>query len=516
VKGKGPLLLAILDGWGEGKDSKANAIRAAHTPNMDRFKAEYPSTTLLAHNGAVGLPEGQMGNSEVGHLNIGAGRVVYQDYTRINRAIETGELFTNKVLVEAMDICLKNDTSFHLLGLVSDGGVHSHLDHLIALIQMAADKGLKKVFVHAFMDGRDTSPTSGAGYMQDLLAAMKRIGVGQVATVSGRYYAMDRDNRWNRVEKAWQALVDGQGVQADNPIEALNAAYSRDETDEFIKPVVITRDGSTVSLINYGDSVLFFNFRSDRARELTRAFTVTGFDGFQAQKRPHLQQYIMMTVYDKTFDLPVAFPAQKLTRILGEEISRSGLKQLRIAETEKYAHVTFFFNGGIEEPFALEDRVLIPSPKEVATYDEKPEMSAYAVTDALLAKLDEGYDVIILNFANADMVGHTGILAAAIKACETVDNCIGRIVTKVQEMDGTTLITADHGNADKMANENSDEVITSHSLNQVPFIVVDDAFKGKEMRAGGALKDIAPTVLHLLGIDIPKEMEGECLIACNI
>ena len=512
MKGKGPLLLAILDGWGEGEDSKTNAIRAAHTPNMDRFKAEYPSTTLLAHNGAVGLPEGQMGNSEVGHLNIGAGRVVYQDFTRINKAIETGGLFTNEALVEAMDTCLEKGTSLHLLGLVSDGGVHSHIDHLVALLQMAAGKGLEKVFVHAFMDGRDTSPTSGAGYMQDMVGAMKRIGVGAVATVSGRYYAMDRDNRWNRVEKAWQAIVDGQGVQAADPIEALNEAYSRDETDEFIKPVVISRDGSPVSLIDDGDTVLFFNFRSDRARELTRAFTVPGFDGFQAQKQPLLQQYIMMTVYDKTFDLPVAFPPQKLTRILGEELSRSGLKQLRIAETEKYAHVTFFFNGGIEEPFTLEDRVLIPSPKEVATYDEKPEMSAYAVTDALLAKLDEDYDVIILNFANADMVGHTGIFEAAVKACEAVDDCIGRIVTKVQEIGGTALITADHGNADKMADENSNEVITAHSLNQVPFIVVDDVLKGKELRAGGALKDIAPTVLHLLGIDIPKEMEGECLI----
>ncbi|MBC8317490.1 MAG: 2,3-bisphosphoglycerate-independent phosphoglycerate mutase [Desulfobulbaceae bacterium] len=512
MKKEGPLLLAILDGWGEGDSNKSNAIRAAYTPNMDRFKAEYPSTTLLAHNGAVGLPEGQMGNSEVGHLNIGAGRVVYQDFTRINRAIETGDLLTNKVLVDAMDVCLEKDTCLHLLGLVSDGGVHSHIDHLVALIQMAADKGLDKVFVHAFMDGRDTSPTSGAGYMQDLLEAMKRIGVGEVATVSGRYYAMDRDNRWDRVEKAWKAIVDGQGVQAADPVAVLNESYGRDETDEFIKPVVITRDGRPVSLIADGDTVFFFNFRADRARELTRAFTVPGFDGFQPQNRPQLQQYIMMTMYDKTFDLPVAFPPQKLTRILGEEISTSGLKQLRIAETEKYAHVTFFFNGGVEKPFALEDRVLIPSPKEVATYDEKPEMSAYAVTDALLAKLDEGYDVIILNFANADMVGHTGIFEAAIKACEVVDDCIGRIVAKVQEMGGTTLITADHGNADEMVDENSDEVITAHSLNQVPFIVVDDAFKGKEMRSGGALKDIAPTVLHLLGIAIPKEMEGECLI----
>ena len=512
MRNKGPLLLAILDGWGEGDNSETNAIHAAHTPNMDRFKREYPSTTLLAHNGAVGLPEGQMGNSEVGHLNIGAGRVVYQDYTRINRAIETGEFFENKVFVEAMDACLQNGKNLHLLGLVSDGGVHSHIKHLIALLQMAAEKGLEKVFVHAFMDGRDTPPASGAGYMKDLVEAMDRIGVGTVATVSGRYYAMDRDNRWERVEKAWQAMVDGQGVQAADPVEALNEAYNRDETDEFIIPVVISRAGSPIALIDDGDIVLFFNFRSDRARELTRAFTLSDFEGFQPRKRPQLTQYIMMTVYDKNFDLPAAFPPQKLTRILGEEISRNGLKQLRIAETEKYAHVTFFFNGGIEEPFALEDRVLIPSPKEVATYDEKPEMSAYLVTEALLEKLDEGYDVIILNFANADMVGHTGVFEAAVKGCEAVDECIGRIVAKIQKMGGTALITADHGNADTMVNEKLGEPITAHSLNQVPFIVVDNNLKGKELRAGGALKDIAPTVLHLVGIPVPEEMEGECLI----
>ncbi len=509
---KGPLLLAILDGWGEGDNSETNAIRAAHTPNMDRFKSEYPSTTLLAHNGAVGLPEGQMGNSEVGHLNIGAGRVVYQDYTRINRAIETGEFFKNKVFVEALDACLQNGKNLHLLGLVSDGGVHSHIKHLIALIQMAAEKGLEKVFVHAFMDGRDTPPTSGAGYMKDLVEAMDRIGVGTVATVSGRYYAMDRDNRWGRVEKAWQAMVDGQGVQAVDPVEALNEAYSRDETDEFIKPVVVSRAGSPIAVVDDGDIVLFFNFRSDRARELTRAFTLPDFEGFQPRKRPQLTQYIMKTAYDKSFDLPAAFPPHKLTRILGEEISRNGLKQLRIAETEKYAHVTFFFNGGIEEPFALEDRVLIPSPKEVATYDEKPEMSAYLVTETLLEKLDEGYDVIILNFANADMVGHTGVFEAAVKGCEAVDECIGRIVAKIQKIGGTALITADHGNADTMVDEKLGEPITAHSLNQVPFIVVDNNLKGKELRAGGALKDIAPTVLHLLGIPVPGEMEGECLI----
>ena len=513
MKNKGPLLLAILDGWGEGENKETDAIQAAYTPNMDRLKGEYPSASLLAHNGAVGLPEGQMGNSEVGHLNIGAGRIVYQDYTRINRAIETGELAENKVLVETMNGCVKNDTSLHLLGLVSDGGVHSHINHLTALLELAAQKGLTKVFVHAFMDGRDTPPTSGAGYLKDLQTAIARIGVGRIATVSGRYYAMDRDNRWNRVEKAWQALVDGKGVIAADPVAAVEDAYKHEETDEFIKPIVIVEDDKPVSTIDDGDSVMFFNFRADRARELTRAFTLPDFDGFAPRKRPKLQQYITMTVYDKTFDLPVAFPPLQLTRILGEEISRRGLKQLRIAETEKYAHVTFFFNGGVEKPFPLEDRILIPSPKEVATYDEKPEMSAYEVTDTLLEVLDKNeYDVIILNYANADMVGHSGIFEAAVKACEAVDSCVGRIVAKVQELQGVALITADHGNADTMREENSGEVITAHSLNQVPFILVDDALKERKLKTGGALKDIAPTILPLLDITVPEEMEGECLI----
>jgi 2,3-bisphosphoglycerate-independent phosphoglycerate mutase len=513
MKNKGPLLLAILDGWGEGKNKETDATQAAYTPNMDGFKAEYPSTSLLAHNGAVGLPEGQMGNSEVGHLNIGAGRIVYQDYTRINRAIETGELLENRVLVDAMEGCIKSNTALHLLGLVSDGGVHSHISHLVSIIEMAANKGLEKVFVHAFMDGRDTPPTSGAGYVEDLLAAMERIGVGRIATVIGRYYAMDRDNRWNRVEKAWQALVDGKGILSPDPVTALKESYAKEETDEFVKPVVIVQNGQPVATINNGDSVLFYNFRADRARELTRAFTVPDFDGFNPLHRPELQQYITMTVYDKNFDLPVAFPPTRLTRILGEEISSNGLKQLRIAETEKYAHVTFFFNGGVEKPFPLEDRVLIPSPQEVATYDQKPEMSAYEVTDTLLEILDKNeYDVIILNFANADMVGHSGIFEAAVKACVAVDTCVGRIVAKVQEMGGTTLITADHGNADTMIEEGSEEVITAHSLNQVPFILVNDALKDKKLKTGGALKDIAPTILHLLDITIPEEMEGECLI----
>lgn len=509
-----PILLAILDGWGQGKPAETNAVHVADTPNMDKWREQYPSTTLAAHNGAVGLPEGQMGNSEVGHLNIGAGRVVYQDFTRINRAIETGELKENPVLTGAFAGVRDRGSALHLLGLVSDGGVHSHLDHLLALIGMAADLGVERIFVHAFMDGRDTPPTSGVEYIKQLLDGMAGIGRGRVATICGRYYAMDRDNRWERVEKAWQALVDGVGVPARDPVEAMKESYRQGDTDEFVKPVVLRDEADNpLSVISDDDTVLFFNFRADRARELTRAFTVPGFDGFAMKKRPRLGQYVMMTRYDKNFDLPIVFPPLTLTRILGEEVSRAGIRQLRIAETEKYAHVTFFFNGGKESPFPLEDRELIPSPKEVATYDLKPEMSAFQVTDTLLAKLDKGgYGFIVLNFANADMVGHTGVLEAAVKACEAVDRCLGRIVARVRELGGTTLITADHGNADIMWDDKGDEPHTAHTLDAVPFILINDDYKGRRLREGGALKDIAPTVLHFLGLPVPDEMEGDCLL----
>ena len=510
---KKPVLLAILDGWGMGAATETNAVYMAKTPHMDRWLAEYPATTLLAHNGAVGLPEGQMGNSEVGHLNIGAGRVVYQDFTRINKAVAEGALAENEVLVKALDKVLAHKSALHLFGLVSDGGVHSHLKHLLALVSTAAKRGVEKIYIHAFMDGRDTPPSSGANYMTELVQGLAKIGRGEVATISGRYYAMDRDNRWQRLKLAWDALVAGEGVlgQAD-PVAAIKAAYQRQETDEFIKPIVLQRHKRPVATVRDDDAVIFFNFRSDRARQLTKAFTVPGFDGFDVGNRPRLSEYLTMTQYDKKFDLPCLFPPVALTHILGEEVSAAGLKQLRIAETEKYAHVTFFFNGGREEPYSGEDRVLIPSPREVATYDEKPAMSAVEVTEALLAKLNSGlYDLIILNFANADMVGHSGILSAAIAACETVDSCLGSLVSKVQELRGTVLVTADHGNSDIMFDPEAKVPYTAHTLNPVPFILIDEELKGKELHAGGALKDIAPTILRLLDLDIPAEMEGECL-----
>ncbi|HIJ79046.1 MAG: 2,3-bisphosphoglycerate-independent phosphoglycerate mutase [Desulfobulbaceae bacterium] len=510
-----PVLLAILDGWGIGEKNEVNAVHLADTPNMDQWQRECPFTTLIAHNGAVGLPEGQMGNSEVGHLNIGAGRIVYQDFTRINKSIVDRDFFDNEALGSVMDRVAEQGRALHLLGLLSDGGVHSHLNHLTALLEMAKQKGLRRVFIHAFMDGRDTPPTSGAGYMAELEAAIARIGVGRVATVCGRYYAMDRDNRWDRVELAWQALVDGKGVAAASGPAAVQAAYDRTENDEFILPTVIMDNGKPLAKVAAGDSIIFFNFRADRARQLTHAFVDEVFTGFSQQVRPRLTDYLTFTVYEKDFDLPVAFPPFSLSRILGEEVSRAGLRQLRIAETEKYAHVTYFFNGGREQPFALEDRALIPSPKEVATYDLKPEMSAHQVTDELLARLaDNPYSLVILNFANGDMVGHSGILPAAIKACATVDQCIGRVVARFTELGGVVLVTADHGNAEVMADLLTGEPITAHSSNPVPLIMI-----GKQgdfaLADGGTLTNIAPTILELMGLPIPAEMESSSLLLKN-
>lgn len=513
----GPVMLAILDGWGCGAATPGNAIHLARTPNMGRWLNEYPHTTLVAHGEAVGLPAGQMGNSEVGHLNIGAGRIVYQDLTRINLALRTGEFFTNPVLSGSMARCKNGGTRLHLLGLVSDGGVHSHLDHLVGLVEMAARQGLKEVYIHAFLDGRDTPPRSGHGYLEKLQGELTRIGVGQVATVSGRYYAMDRDKRWDRVELAWQALVGGSGVLSADPLTAVRDAYGRDQSDEFVKPTVIVGgDGRPVAAIATGDSVIFFNFRADRARQLTRAFTFTDFIDFPRFGRPQLAEFVTFTAYEKDFDLPVAFPPQHLNHILGEEVSRHGLLQLRIAETEKYAHVTFFFNGGREEPYLGEERVLIPSPREVATYDLKPEMSAPLVTEALLASLAESrFKLIVLNFANCDMVGHSGILAAAIAACETVDHCLGRLVAEVLRQNGAVLITADHGNAEIMIDPKSGGPFTAHSANPVPFLLIDQVHQGGKLTDGGSLKDIAPTVLELLGLPVPVEMEGVSLIITN-
>lgn len=516
-----PLLLAILDGWGIADPSPTNAVTVADTPNMDRWTADFPSTSLVAHNGLVGLPEGQMGNSEVGHLNIGAGRIVYQDYTRINRDIDSGAFAANQVLGEVMDRVKAAGSALHLMGLLSDGGVHSHINHLFALLAMCKERGLDRVFVHCFMDGRDTPPSSGLGYMQQLVAEMKNIGCGRVATVSGRFWAMDRDKRWDRVEKAWQALVAGQGKTAADPVQAVQEAYDRQETDEFITPtVIVDADGGAAGTVAAGDGVIFFNFRADRVRELCHAFGDRDFKDFNVGNRPELLEMVTMTEYEADFSFPIAFPPQTLTHILGEELSHHGLHQLRIAETEKYAHVTYFFNGGEEKPFTGEERILIESPRDVATYDLKPEMSAEAVTDALLDALQKNeqtgtpFDVVILNFANGDMVGHTGVLEAAVRACATVDRCLGRIYQFMQEREGIMLITADHGNAEVMVNPETGEPYTAHSLNPVPLILVADQFKSCNLQNGGALKDIAPTMLSILELPVPTEMEGENLLIC--
>lgn len=514
MKTKGPVLLAILDGWGVGEATETNAVHVAKTPNMDRWWHESPHTTLTAHGTAVGLPAGQMGNSEVGHLNIGAGRVVYQDYSRINKALDAGEFSSNEALGRAMNSAKEHNSALHLMGLLSDGGVHSHLQHLIGLVEMAGRLGLENVFIHAFMDGRDTPPRSGKGYMETLQAELSRIGTGKVAVVAGRYYAMDRDNRWDRVQLAWQALVGGHGITATDPVLAVEQAYERDESDEFIKPVVIVdADGEPRARVRDNDSVIFFNFRADRARQLTKAFREPEFSGFDSSDRPALANYTTMTVYDKEFELPVAFPPLSMEHLLGEELSNHGLHQLRIAETEKYAHVTFFFNGGREEPYANEDRILIPSPREVATYDQKPEMSAHQVTEELLAKISQvNYDLIVLNFANGDMVGHSGQLAAAVKACEAVDECLGRLVEAICAQQGTVLVTADHGNAEQMADPLNGESFTAHTANPVPFVIIDQDHKTCRLAKGGALRDIAPTILELLGLQIPAEMDGKSLL----
>lgn len=509
---KKPLLLMILDGWGINPEPDYNAVAQADTPNLDRLLAGYPHTRIRTSGMAVGLPEGQMGNSEVGHLNIGAGRVVYQELTRVTKAIMDGDFYTNPALLDCIAKIKAAGGKLHLAGLVSDGGVHSHNSHLYALLQLARREGVKDVLVHCLLDGRDTPPQSGADYLAQLEAEILRIGTGKIATVMGRFYAMDRDNRWDRVETAYNAIVCGKGEERGSSEEAIQASYASGINDEFVLPAVITENGTPVGKMTDGDGMIFFNFRSDRAREITRAIALDGFEGFKRQCSPKLSGYVCMTEYDATFGLQVAFGATSLGNILGGVLADAGLKQLRIAETEKYAHVTFFFNGGSEVPFPGEDRILIPSPKEVTTYDQKPEMSAFAVTDELLAKLDQDlYDVIILNFANCDMVGHSGILAAAIKAVEAVDTCVGRIVAKIVERNGIALITADHGNAEQMADAKG-QPFTSHTMNPVWLLLVDESRKNIALREGGRLADIAPTMLKILGLKQPLEMTGESLI----
>jgi len=509
---KKPLLLMILDGWGINPNPAHNAVALANTPNLSRLLDEYPHTAIQCSGMAVGLPEGQMGNSEVGHLNIGAGRVVYQDLTRITKSIADGDFFTNPTLLECIRATKAAGGRLHLSGLLSDGGVHSHNTHLYALLELAKKEGLQEVFVHCLLDGRDTPPQSGIDYLAQLEAEIVRIGTGKIATVMGRYYAMDRDNRWDRVEKAYNAMVHGLGELCASSKEAIEQSYAAKIHDEFVVPTVICEQGAPVGQVLDGDGFIFFNFRSDRAREITRALALDSFDGFSRTACPALAGYVCMTEYDATFGLPIAYGPEELTNILGGILAKNDLKQLRIAETEKYAHVTFFFNGGVETPFSGEDRALIPSPQEVATYDLKPEMSAFQVTDKLLKLLERDlYDVIILNFANCDMVGHTGIEAAAIKAVEAVDACAGRVVAKVQELGGAVLITADHGNAEQMRDENN-EPFTAHTTNPVWLVLVDDSRKDATLREGGCLADIAPTMLKMLGIAKPREMTGAGLL----
>lgn len=508
---KKPVVLMILDGYGLNDKKQANAVAEAKTPVMDELMASCPFVKGNASGLAVGLPDGQMGNSEVGHLNMGAGRIVYQELTKITKAIEDGDFFENEALLAAMNNAKENGTALHMFGLLSDGGVHSHNTHLYGLLEMAKRQGLKKVYVHAFLDGRDTAPESGKDFVEELVNKMKEIGVGEVASISGRYYAMDRDNRWDRVQKAYEAMTKGEGNKAVCPVQAVADSYAEGATDEFVVPTVIEKDGAPVATIKDNDSVIFFNFRPDRAREMTRAFCADEFDGFERGERVKTT-FVCFTEYDVTIpNKGVAFKKEKLTNTLGQFLADNGKTQARIAETEKYAHVTFFFNGGVEEPNKGEDRILVKSPK-VATYDLQPEMSAYEVCDNLVKAIkSDKYDVIIINFANPDMVGHTGIENAAIKAVEAVDECVGKAVAALKEVDGAMFICADHGNAEQLVDYNTNEPFTAHTTNPVPFILVnaDPAYK---LREGGCLADIAPTLLELMGMEQPKEMTGKSLL----
>lgn len=501
-----PVMLIIMDGFGESDEIEGNAIAFAKTPNIDRLKSSYPFTTLGAAGLDVGLPPGQMGNSEVGHLNLGAGRVVYQDYTRINLAIENGSFMKKPVLVEAADLAKKRGSALHLMGLLSDGGVHSHNTHLYALLKLAKERGQKKVYIHAILDGRDVPPRSALGYFQELEAKIGSIGAGKVATVAGRYYSMDRDRRWDRTELAYRAMTSGEGFRAATPEEAVRAGYDRGEDDEFLKPTVVDPKG----MVKDGDSLIFFNFRPDRARQISKAFTNPDFCEFDRDEiNVH---FVCMTQYEESIEAAVAFPAEYLKDTLGEVVSKAGMRQLRIAETEKYAHVTFFFNGGREEASLSEDRALIPSPK-VATYDLQPEMSAFKVTDAVVEKINEDvYDLVVLNYANSDMVGHTGIFDAAVKAVEAVDECVGTVVSEVLARGGAVLLTADHGNAEQMEDSKTGQHHTAHTTNPVPFVLIAEGEKAR-LRDDGILADVAPTVLDLLGLAVPATMTGTSLIA---
>ncbi|NMA57150.1 2,3-bisphosphoglycerate-independent phosphoglycerate mutase [Clostridium cochlearium] len=508
---KKPVMLMILDGFGITDHEDGNAVKSAHKPNFDKLWSEYPHTQLKASGLNVGLPDGQMGNSEVGHLNIGSGRIIYQELTRITKDISDGEFFKNNEINYAIDEAIKNNSALHLLGLLSDGGVNSHIDHLKAILKLAKDKGLNRVYVHAFLDGRDVPPSSAKEYIMNIENYMKELGVGEIATLAGRYYAMDRDKRWERIELAYNALVYGTGELSNSPVEAIEKSYNDNTTDEFVLPTVILKDGKPTATIRDKDSIIFFNFRPDRARQITRALNDREFDGFE-RKTLNLN-FITMTQYDKTIEnVKIAYKPQSYKNTLGEYVSSLGLNQLRIAETEKYAHVTFFFNGGVEAPNKGEDRVLIPSPK-VATYDLKPEMSAFEVKDEVIKRIEsDKYDMIILNFANPDMVGHTGVFEAAKTAIEVVDKCLGEISDKILQKEGTIFITADHGNSEQMIDYSTGKPMTAHTTNEVPFVYVSKNAKNKKLKSNGILADIAPTMLTEMGIKIPEEMTGKNLI----
>ena len=505
--------LIIMDGFGINPAHEGNAIYMAGTPNLDRLKARFPHTQLGASGMNVGLPDGQMGNSEVGHLNMGAGRIVYQELTRITKDIQDGVFFEKEPLIWAMDSVKENGGALHMMGLLSDGGVHSHITHLYALLEMAKRRGLSKVYIHCYLDGRDVPPTSAIDYMRQLVEKCREIGVGQVASIQGRFWGMDRDNIWDRVEKGYNAIALGEGIRETDPVDAIQHSYDNGKTDEFMIPTVIEKDGRPLTTVEKGDSIIFFNFRPDRARQITRAFIFPDFTGFERKKGFIPVQYVSMTQYDATFTgLKVVNPPETMENTLGEYLAKLNLTQAHIAETQKYAHVTFFFNGGVEAPNEGEDRFLIDSPK-VATFDMKPEMSAPEVTQKALELIDSGkYDVMILNYANCDMVGHTGVIPAAVEAVKEIDKDVGILVDEILKMGGRAFVTADHGNADQMIDPVTGEPFTAHTTNPVPFIACDEKLIGKKLRDGGRLADIAPTLLTSMGIEVPKEMTGKSLI----
>lgn len=508
---RGPLALIIIDGWGYSPQREGNAIALAATPYYDELRENYPQTLLEASGTRVGLPAGVMGNSEVGHLNIGAGRVIRMDVSRVDYDIATGQFFHNPVLVAAMDGVKKRGTTLHLMGLVSDGQVHSSIEHLYALLRMARNHGLERVYIHCFLDGRDTPPASAADYVAALQKKIGEIGCGQIASLIGRYYAMDRDKRWDRTQRAYEMLVNGKGEPATDPVAAIKGSYERGITDEFLEPIVIAKaNGQPVATIKDGDGVIFFNFRPDRARQLTRVLAIEGFHEFDVSGRPQIE-FVCFTVYDRTFPLPVAFPPYDHKNVLAEIWADICIRNYRLAETEKYAHVTYFFNGGVEKEHKCERRLLVPSPK-IATYDLQPQMSAFKVTDNVLGGIEEGEtDVFVINFANPDMVGHTGKLDKTIEACQYVDTCLGRIIKRMRKAHGITIITADHGNAEQMINPKTGGPHTAHTTNPVPFHLIDEESKGMRLREGGALEDVAPTLLGLLGNEKPEEMTGRDL-----